>query len=375
MARRMLPCLSLAWALVFLTAAAEAAEPCGCFDGYDLGSRQAIATAAIQAYEDAIEDWNGSGAPLAMEPNRQNFQNERIRPAVNRAVYPESNRAGGRTDELCNIRNEAPTACLREAIQRHETIHATECKNAITGSLRFWGQGGLEAYAREEIAAYREERTWAQEQLDRLRRQCRFVLDFASSVSPSPFEIAKSSANARVELRLNRDGLLEGEGQLDYKTEDAGPPKMAPNILWQLNRCKIPPYPTWEGEGRVSIRIPEGYVVRRPAAQSLAIELLVAVDESRETRTFKGSRKCLASIKPSDEKGSFWTAAFYEANQLEWIDGYTAVRAGDWSVASPPASSPFATIRLGRPNDGGGRFAMEPLADTELALYLERGEP
>lgn len=369
----MLPCLSPAWALVLLPAAVAAAEPCGCFDGYDLGSRQAIAAAAIQAYQDAIEDWDGSGAPMAFEPNRQEFQNERIRPAVNGAVYPESNRAGGRTDELCQIQNDAPTACLHEAIQRHETVHATACSTG--GSLRFWGEGGLEAYAREEIEAYNAEQTWVQQQLDRLRRQCLFVLDFKSSVSPHPFEIAQSKAKAKVELRLNENGLLQGEGQLDYKTEDAGPPKVTPNILWQLHRCKIPPYPTWEGEGRVSIRAPEGFVVRRPAAQSLAIELLVTVDESKETRTFKGSRKCLAKIKPPDEQGSFWTSAFHEANQLEWIDGHISVRARDWSVASPSARSPFATKRLGRPNDGGGRFSMEPLADTELALYLERGEP
>jgi hypothetical protein len=359
--------------LVFLSAAVAAAEPCGCYDGYDLGSRQAIAVAAVQAYQDAIEDWNGFGAPMAFEDNRQQFQNERIKPAVNGAVYPESNRAGGRTDELCDIQNTAPTACLHEAIQQHEIVHATACRNA--SFARFMGEGGLAAYAREEIAAYQAELGWVRRQLDRLRRQCLFVLNFESSVLPNPFEIAKSNAKAKVELRLNEGGLLEGESQLDYKTEDAGPPKVTPDVLTQLNRCKIPPYPTWEGAGRVAIQAPSGFVVRRPAAQSLAIELLVAVDESRETRTFKGSRKCLAGIKPPDEEGSFWTSAFYAANPSEWIDGRMAVRVREWSVALPPAAPPFATRRLPASNDGGGRFAMEPLADTRLELHLERGEP
>ena len=229
MARSMLSWLSAAWALVPLPAAVAAAEQCGCFDGYDLGSRQAIAAAAIQAYQDAIEDWDGFGAPMAFEPSRQQFQNERIRPAVNRAVYPESNRAAGRTDELCQIQNTAPTACLHEAIQQHETIHANACR--IGGPTRFLGNGGLEAYAREEIVAYRAELKWVQQHLDRLRRQCLFVLNFTSSVLPNSFEIAKSSAKAKVELRLNKDGLLEGEGELDYKTEDAGPPKVTPNFV------------------------------------------------------------------------------------------------------------------------------------------------
>jgi hypothetical protein len=365
----------LAFLFVVRIPAGFAETQCDCVDAYDIASRRAEVTAAIQAYENSIREWSRSTAPTAAdEDQRRDFQEREIKPALEKARYlnatPASAVTGPDLIGRCTTENSSPSACMKESTDVHESVHMAQC--TALGHRRW---SSLEDYAREEIAAYHAELAWLREAYRRLRSECEFELAFDSTIHGYNV-VSKSTAGARVSLRLDDSGHFAGNSVLDYRTVDTGPPRrtLGDPLLAALltTQCKAPPYYTWEGSGMTQISVPRSALMwaqdPRTGNRHVFIELSLHVGETEEVLRFKDRKRCLPPVQ--EERGAFYSEAFYSDKPGKTIGGTRVVEFNDWYV--PGSNGSFAEAELvikgGAAGLGGPVSAMKSAEETRLVL-------
>ena len=375
MPRRAFLQVALPILLIALAPPGFADSGCDCVDAYDIASRRAEASAAIQAYLESIRQWSSSGAPQTTDEDvRRAFQEREIKPALKRARYPNATPASAVTGPdligRCTTENSSPSACMKESTDVHESVHVAQCNSS---GHRRWND--LEEYAREEVSAYQEELAWLKREYQRLQSECEFELTFQSTILGSN-TLSKSTVKAKVPLRLDDNGYYAGEGLLDYQTVETGPPRRvvgeATLARLMLDQCKVLPYYAWEGSGFAPISVPRSALMwaQDPATgnRHVFVELALHVGETREILRLKDRKNCLP---PAEEKeGAFWSEAFYSDKSSRVINGERSVDFNDWYV--PGSKDSFAeaefVIRGDATNFTGAISTLKSSEETRLFL-------
>ena len=174
-------------ALAFASPARADESACGCSDVADLRNRICEARAAIDEYGHQIQmitaQENSTGVPVMYTVQRYK---EHVQPcvqeAINQVTDANANRPTADTDNACAIRYKGnPTACLKQVLSSHESVHVTVCKKWENDKDGFFaGLRGLFGDFREgttmvdllneERVAYTVELNHVRDELDRLSR-------------------------------------------------------------------------------------------------------------------------------------------------------------------------------------------------------------
>jgi hypothetical protein len=335
--------------------------PCTCPDMLDLTNRNRQVKAAIAGYERSLAAWQAAGsAPAANEAARERFQHESIEPAMIEMRDARANTASARTHGDCRTTVNAPTACLAVLMNQHEHVHSTACHAHRSSGIGIsdvlvdrWQT--LADYSREEIEAYKAERTYIEAALSNLERDCKYTLEFKSTITGST-EATKSEARAKVDLQgffpRGVDPLgLAGSNPLAYDTRDVGPPKvMGHATLAKLfKNC----YVASTGSGNVAFEVREAWMMRetQPPYGPLLI-LPIYVGDTQETRRMKGPRGC----PRESESLPFWSEQFKlskEATLPVEADGRSGspgsqpgVIISDWEFADASGDEASKTLRV-----------------------------
>ena len=170
------------------TARAETSA-CGCPDVADLRNRYCEARAAIAEYGRQITMIRAqearTGVPVM---NSKTRYKEKVQPCVQEAINQVSDSATNRptadTDNSCTINyTRNPTACLKQVLYAHESIHVSVCKAkdderdrdgffaSLRGLVSDFREGmTLVDFLNEERAAYAVEVNHVRDELARLSR-------------------------------------------------------------------------------------------------------------------------------------------------------------------------------------------------------------
>ena len=304
-----------------LAASAEDA-PCTCPDMLDLASRNNQVKAAMQTYEQQLSAWTAAGAaPGADEAARVSLQEGIVEPPMAAVKDHRANTASAKTFPDCTTTFDAPTACLRVLMEQHEQVHRDACRahvaehSAVSEAIGGRWQT-LADYAREEIEAYKAERTYIEAALSNLERDCRYTLEFDSTISGAT-EATRSEAKTRVDLQVNfprgyASTGFTGSKPLNYNTRDVGPPKIVGDPM--LSKLAIACYAASQGSGNVSFEVRHAWLMReRSPPYGPLLELPIFVGDTQETRRLKGPRGC----PHSSEQRSFWTEEFKSGKRIE----------------------------------------------------------
>jgi hypothetical protein len=303
-----------------ISAVAEDA-PCTCPDMLDLASRNNQVKAAMQGYEQQLSAWTAGGAPGANEAARIDLQEDVIEPPMAAAKDHRANTASAKTLPDCTTTFDAPTACLRVLMEQHEQVHRGACRahvaehSAVSEAIGGRWQT-LADYAREEIEAYKAERTYIEAALSNLERDCRYTLEFDSTISGAT-EATRSEAKTRIDLQVNfprgyASTGFTGSKPLNYNTRDVGPPKIVGDPM--LSKLAIACYAASQGSGNVSFEVRHAWLMReRSPPHGPLLELPIFVGDTQETRRLKGPRGC----PHSSEQRSFWTEEFKSGKRIE----------------------------------------------------------
>jgi hypothetical protein len=353
--------------------------PCTCPDMLDLTNRNRQVKTAIAMYERNLADWlTAGGAPAANKDSRWQLQHESVEPAMVEMKDSRANSASANTGPDCRTTVDAPTACLTVLMNQHEQVHQAACavhRNASTAASDaiFERWQTLADYAREEIEGYKAERTYIEAALSNLERDCRYTLEFDSTIVGST-EITKSEAKTKVDLegyfpRGVEPLGLSGSKPLDYNTRDVGPPKVVGNAL--LKQLYTNCYVASVGSGNVPFEVREAWMMRetRPPYGPLLI-LPIYVGETQETRHMKGPRGC----PRKSEQVPYWSARFVLSKEAaapveaDSRSGSPASGPGvliaDWSFADASGDEAEKAIRVPCPGLGG----MEAVAAAYAGL-------
>jgi hypothetical protein len=306
----------------FAPPAIAADPPCTCPDMLDLASRNNQVKAAIRTYQEQLAAWTSAGgAPGADEAARISLQREIVEPPMAEAKDYRANVASARTLADCSTTFDAPTACLRVLMEKHEQVHAAACRAhaaehvSVTDVIVARWQT-LADYAREEIAGYEAERSYIETALSKLENDCRYTLEFDSTIAGAT-EATRSDAKTRVDLEVhfprgyNPTGLT-GAHPLNYNTRDVGPPKIVGDPM--LSKLAIACYAASQGSGNVSFEVRDAWLMReRTPPYGPLLELPIFVGDTQETRRLKGPRGC----PRESEQRSFWTDQFKLGKRIE----------------------------------------------------------
>jgi hypothetical protein len=303
-------------------AAIAADTSCTCPEMLDLASRNNQIKAAIQTYQQQLATWTAAGgAPAANEADRVAFQRGTIEPPMVEVKDYRANTASANTGQDCNTEINAPTACLRVLMDKHEEVHRNACRAhasehpALTDLIVNRWQT-LADYAREEIEAYTVERSFIEAELSRLEADCRYTLEFDSTISGA-MEATRSEAKTRVDLEVHfprgyTPRGFTGSHPLNYNTRDVGPPKLVGDPM--LKKLAIVCYAASDGSGNVSFEVRDAWLMReRTPPYGPLLELPIFVGDTQETRRLKGPRGC----PHESEQRSFWTDQFKLGKRIE----------------------------------------------------------
>ena len=134
MGRASLCTASAALVLAFAPQARAQSSACGCQDLADLRNRMCEARAATAEYTKQVQLIRAqeirTGAPVMYTMQRYK---EEVQPCVQEAVNTvtdsNANRPTADTNNACEIAYKGnPSACLKEVLGAHESIHVTVCK-------------------------------------------------------------------------------------------------------------------------------------------------------------------------------------------------------------------------------------------------------
>jgi len=316
--------------------------PCTCPDMLDLASRSNQVKAAIQTYQQQLATWTSAGgAPTADEASRITFQRGTVEPPMVAIKDYRANTASANTGPDCTTTIDAPTQCLRVLMEQHEFVHRNACRDhasehvSVTDVIAQRWQT-LADYAREEIEAYQAERTYIEAALSNLERDCRYTLEFDSTISGAT-EATRSNARTRVDLEVHfprgyTPTGLTGSYPLRYDTRDVGPPKLVGDPM--LKKLAIACYAASDGSGDVSFAVRDAWLMReRTPPYGPLLELPIYVGDTQETRRLKGPRGC----PHESERTSFWTEQFKLGKRIEPASPVD-------TRASAPSASDLAVI-------------------------------
>jgi hypothetical protein len=335
---------STASLLLCLSAPPASAEdaPCTCPDMLDLASRNNQVKAAMQAYQEQLAAWTAAGgAPGADEEGRTAFQLDIVEPSMVAAKDSRANTASAETKGDCRTTINAPTACLRVLMEQHEQVHRDACvvhsnEHVSVSDTIIPRWQTLADYAREEIEAYKAERTYIEAALSNLERDCRYTLEFDSVIAGAT-ESTRSDAKTQVDLEIHfprgyTPTGFNGSRPLNYNTRDVGPPKLVGDPM--LVKLAKPCYAASQGSGNVSFEVKNAWLMReRTPPYGPLLELPILVGDTQETRYLKGPRGC----PRESEQRSFWTEQFKLGKRIE--------PAGSMDIrASAPSASDLAVI-------------------------------
>ena len=342
--------------------------PCTCPDMLDLTNRNRQVKTAIQMYERNLADWQAAGgAPAANETSRQQLQHESIEPAMVEMRDSRANSASANTGGDCRTTVDAPTACLTVLMNQHEQVHQAACSAHRAESIGIsdviagrWPT--LAEYAREEIEGYKAERTYIEAALSNLERDCRYTLEFDSTIV-GPLESTKAEAKASVDLAVYfprgiEPSGLSGSKQLPYNTRDIGPPKVVGDPL--LKKLHTNCYVASAGSGNVAFEVREAWMMRETAPPYGPLLVMpIYVGETQETRYMKGPRGCPRKAEPIP----YWSTRFKLSKELampaeaDSRSGSPASGAGaiiaDWTFSDASGDEAEKVIRVPCPGLGG----------------------
>ena len=308
---------------------------CECADMADLMNREAEELAAIKAYQDALTQW-GNSPPAANETARRDFQQNTVQPAINQATMQGTNKATGETDAACRTTITAATSCMKEVAAQHEHVHAGACHDQPSASLNpFAGRHAtLADYAREEIAAYQAEAAFVHASLVNLQADCQLQIDFESHIRGTT-EATDSEATSKLDASISAPDhqpsvSYRGQGQLDYETKDAGPPKVVGDRMLAKLATTIC-YGASEGSGRTSLDVIDGELWRSNAPPyDPRLNLTFSVGATDETFTIKGPRQC----RQKPVKRPFWSDRFILGKTATTAQNHILI--DDWTFNPRP---------------------------------------
>jgi hypothetical protein len=176
-------------ALLLVFAPQARAQACACQDLADLRNRMCEARAAVAEYGKQIqliraqETKTGTPVMYTMERYKAEVQ-PCVQEAINQVTDSNANRPTGDTNNACEITYKGnPTACLKEVLTSHESIHVTVCKawsndrdkEGFFASLRglftdFRDGSTLIDLLNEERTAYQTEMNHVRDEIVRLSR-------------------------------------------------------------------------------------------------------------------------------------------------------------------------------------------------------------
>lgn len=164
---------------------------CGCSeqDKRDLESRIAQVKAAIKEYQALISEWEkkekGTGEPLLLNPTHRGSVQGSVGFRMSGTGDPEARRFGAVTDANCHITIDPnATACLRKALEAHETVHKKACE-ANSGKAGLFDVAGhidwrfnqrVVDYMKEEQAGYQKELETLTEERNKQEKNCKKLL-------------------------------------------------------------------------------------------------------------------------------------------------------------------------------------------------------
>jgi hypothetical protein len=157
---------------------------CDCPDQFDIKSRIAEATAARNAFEKsaATRSYNDSvsGKPEMYSDAAKAAETTAAKPAVEAATTART--ASGETGSDCTTKINAPSPCLRAAIQTHENVHSLTCqamkKDGRVGFMRDYKfQMTMVTFLRNEVAGYDAEIAYLKNEMARIQAdpKCKWV--------------------------------------------------------------------------------------------------------------------------------------------------------------------------------------------------------
>jgi hypothetical protein len=157
---------------------------CDCPDQFDIKSRIAEATAARDAFAKsaATRSYNDSvsGHPEMYSDEAKTAETDAAKPAVKAATTART--ASGETGSDCTTKIDAPSPCLRAAIQTHENVHSLTCqamkKDGRVGFMRDYKfQMTMVTFLRNEVAGYDAEIAYLQNEMARIQAdpKCKWV--------------------------------------------------------------------------------------------------------------------------------------------------------------------------------------------------------
>jgi len=342
--------------------------PCTCPDMLDLTNRNRQVKTAIQMYERNLADWQTAGAaPAANEDSRYQLQHESVEPAMVEMFDPRANTASAVTGPDCRTAVTAPTACLNVLMEQHEQVHRNACRThqaaGVGVSDAFFERfSTLADYAREEIEGYKAERTYIEAALSNLERDCRYTLEFDSTIAGS-IETTKAEAKTTVDLQVYFPRGVEplglsGSKPLNYNTKDVGPPKVVGNAM--LKKLYTNCYVASVGSGNVSFEVREAWMMRETQPPYGPLLMMpIYVGETQETRYMKGPRGC----PRKSEQVPFWSQQFTLSKEAampveaDSRSGSPASGPGviiaDWSFLDASGDEAEKAIRAPCPGWGG----------------------
>ncbi len=174
--------IAVVWLLSGSLSAQAQSQPCGCADKKDLIDRLNRVEMAIQEYRAQIEKMKeqekNEGKPLMWTKERYDKLEDTVNTAMKTVKNPSANSVSAKSNGGdCDFEEiNAPTACLRESVTRHEKVHHRGClavKDSLSLNETYQMRMRLADFAQEEIFGYLEERKFILSQLQSLPTDCR----------------------------------------------------------------------------------------------------------------------------------------------------------------------------------------------------------
>lgn len=202
----------IAGGLLWLPSDGGAQSACGCTqqDKADLESRIKQVDAAMKEYDALIKEWEAkeksAGEPLLLtHTNRGNIQGS-VGFKMSGARDPKAQSFGAETDPTCAITiDPAATACLRGALQDHESVHKKACDaNKSANPFVDWRSNQrLVDYMKEEKAGYQKERDRLTDELNKMQKHCSKI----TQLDPSAQRLLQQAIAQRDRFRSAADRL------------------------------------------------------------------------------------------------------------------------------------------------------------------------
>jgi hypothetical protein len=195
---------ALAAAVGAAQGAAAQSPTCDCGDIHDLQARYCSSFGAIQEWERLIKrSWLQTELPSGADEKFTLTKKQAASDCVDDVITMYQNtftgntnnkisthKAGAETNPMtCKVENNAPTACLREVLDKHEKVHVATCEaarapgatpqrdygfilNLVARSTDWRLTSSMSSFMVEEISAYGNELTDIQQKLMDLAGRC-----------------------------------------------------------------------------------------------------------------------------------------------------------------------------------------------------------